>query len=165
MKGTQQTMKSRSPTAKLRINRLVVFRICLLKVTTKITKLLPKKPIKTTMLKKMGTTMETTSSSLWKSSLILILGSTVVVSVRFESIVSVTRCLFQIFTRTVISRRTSVTRCYTELSEDSKLILQSYQMISKLFNRVTRFLMLKKYIFTVTRYCRYIFTELPNVVK
>jgi hypothetical protein len=49
--GTQQTINSTSATAKLRISRLVVLRICLLKVTTKITKLFPRKPIRHTILK------------------------------------------------------------------------------------------------------------------
>ena len=35
--------------------RLVVLRICLLKVTTRTTSRLPKNPMKTTMAKKMGT--------------------------------------------------------------------------------------------------------------
>ena len=52
--GTQQTINSTSATAKLRISRLVVLRICLLKVTTKITKLFPRKPIRHTILSTTG---------------------------------------------------------------------------------------------------------------
>ena len=45
--GTQKIMNSRSATARFIISRLVVFRICLLKVTTNTTRRFPTKPTKT----------------------------------------------------------------------------------------------------------------------
>ena len=60
--GTQKIMNSRSATARFMISRLVVFRICLLKVTTNTTRRFPTKPTKTMIEKNIGTTIDTTFS-------------------------------------------------------------------------------------------------------
>ena len=60
--GTQNTMKRMSATARFRISRLVVFRICLLKLTTRTTRRFPKSPTKTTIAKNRGATIPNTFS-------------------------------------------------------------------------------------------------------
>ena len=57
--GTQQTINSMSATARFMIRRFVVFRICLLNVTTSTTSRFPKNPTKTIMEKNTGTTIDT----------------------------------------------------------------------------------------------------------